>query len=111
MSPMSDQVEGYVSRGDRRGLSVTGQLEVDTAEPVELPGNPSFAEVVNRHSTDELWVCMDPADEAEVEGSNSTCVLPMSAVSVHFLEWDEDGNGVVSLISSGTPKYVVQELS
>lgn len=108
---MIDQLEGMAGKGDVRGYSVSGVLTADTPDTAELPGGPRYAEVLNRDTTEELWVCMDPDDDAEVEGTNSTCVLPMSAVTVSFLKWSGSEVGVVSLVSTGTPKYVVQEIS
>ncbi len=108
---MQDQLSGLQGKGDVRGLSVSGQLTADEAETAELPGGPVFAEVLNRDDTSEIWICMDPNDEAEVEGSNSTCVLPLSAVTVSFIVWSGNDTGEISLISEGTPKYTVQEIS
>lgn len=90
----------------------SGILVANTVTTVKFPQYYNTLIVVNRSTTDEIWVRSD-GDNPAVEGDDSFPVLPQQSVTF--------GNGIlsqepivrvesgtqVSLISSGTPKYTV----
>lgn len=84
-----------------------GQLTAATVDTVNLDGDYSEVEVINRDGAAEIFFTVDGG--APVVAGDDNHILPAAISGVTVNASKETGDPtVVKLISSGTPKYTVR---